>query len=214
MSALDPAGTPDAIERRSFEIIDAELPGHGGFTGHSWEVARRCIHALGDTGILGDLRFSAAACDAGLAALRKGCAIYTDTSMLAAGLVARRMRPLGVDVIPLMSLPGLGEAAQSKNCTRARAAIEIVSGNMGGQIAAIGNAPTALLALLEALDRGAPVPSLIIGMPVGFVNAAQSKELLAKTPWNYFTLLGRKGGSAAAAACINALAEIVLRERQ
>jgi precorrin-8X/cobalt-precorrin-8 methylmutase len=83
---------------------------------------------------------------------------------------------------------------------------------MEGAIVAIGNAPTALLTLLEELERGAPPPALIVGMPVGFVNAAQSKAMLARSPWPHFTLLGTKGGSAVAAACVNALAEIALRE--
>ena len=84
---------------------------------------------------------------------------------------------------------------------------------MGGTIVVIGNAPTALLGLLDALAQGAQPPALIVGMPVGFVNAAQSKELLHQSPWPHFTLLGRKGGSAVAAACINALADLALEQR-
>ena len=84
---------------------------------------------------------------------------------------------------------------------------------MGGNIVVIGNAPTALLGLLDVLAQGAQPPALIVGMPVGFVNAAQSKELLQQSPWAHFTLLGRKGGSAVAAACINALADIALEKR-
>ena len=84
---------------------------------------------------------------------------------------------------------------------------------MGGNIVVIGNAPTALLGLLDVLAHGAQPPALIVGMPVGFVNAAQSKELLRLSPWTHFTLLGRKGGSAVAAACINALADLALEQR-
>ena len=212
----DPAATPEAIEGRSFAIIDAELPEPRPFAGPLWEVARRCIHALGDTAILPDLRLSATALERGVAALRAGKPVFTDTRMAAAGLPARRMDRLGVPVLPLMGLAGVGEAARAQGVTRAAAGIRMIADRLAGAIVLIGNAPTALLTLLEELD-GRPQeagPALIVGMPVGFVNAAQSKELLAASPWPHFTLLGRKGGSAAAAATLNALAELALRERQ
>lgn len=211
---LDPAATPEAIEKRSFEIIEAELPPPRPFAGALWQVARRCIHAMGDTSILPDLRLSAAGLVAAIEAMRHPCVIYTDTAMLAAGLVRRRMDPLHVSVRPIMALAGISEIAREQNITRARAGIRQIAPHMGGQIIAIGNAPTALLALLEELEAGAPEPALIVGMPVGFVNASQSKSLLADSPWLHFTLLGRKGGSAAAAACINAVADIVLQEQE
>jgi precorrin-8X/cobalt-precorrin-8 methylmutase len=208
--ALDPAKAPDEIESLSFAIIEAEIPEPRPFTGELWQVARRCVHAVGDTSIVADLRLNRGAMKAGLAALERGCAVYTDTRMAAAGLPLRRLRPLGVSVTALPELPGLGEIAARRGITRARAAVEIVAGRLDGQIIVIGNAPTALLALLEALEAGAPPPALIVGMPVGFVNAVQSKRLLARSPWPHFTLLGRRGGSAVAAACVNALAELAL----
>jgi len=210
---LDPASMPNDIEKRSFEIIEAELPEPRPFAGRLWQVARRCIHALGDTSILPDLRFSEDGLERALAAMRRKCVIYTDTVMLAAGLVRRRMEPLGIAVVPLMTLSGLAETARREGVTRARAGIRSIIRNVGGQIVAIGNAPTALLALLEELEKGAPEPALIVGMPVGFVNAAQSKDMLHTSQWPHFTLLGRKGGSAAAAACINAIADIALDEK-
>jgi precorrin-8X/cobalt-precorrin-8 methylmutase len=207
---LDPAKAPGEIEARSFAIIEGEIPEPRPFTGDLWQVARRCVHATGDTSIVADLRLSREAIKAGLAALERGCTVYTDTRMVAAGLPLRRLRPLGVSVTALPELHGLEESAARRGVTRARAAVEAVAGKLEGQIIAIGNAPTALLALLEALEAGAPPPALIVGMPVGFVNADQSKKLLAQSPWPHFTLLGRRGGSAVAAACINALAELVL----
>ncbi len=207
---LDPASTPQEIEARSFAIIDAEIPEPRAFSGGLWEVARRCVHTLGDTEIVADLRLSRDGLAAGVAALRRGCTVYTDTRMAAAGLPLRRLTPLGVTVTPLMGLPGLEEISRSRGVTRSRAGIAMIAGRLSGQIMVIGNAPTALLALLEALEQGAPAPALIVGMPVGFVNAAQSKELLRQSPWPHFTLLGRKGGSAVAAACVNALAELAL----
>lgn len=113
-----------------------------------------------------------------------------------------------------MGLPNLGKIARKQGITRARAGIEQIAPHMGGNIVAIGNAPTALLALLEVLEKGAAPPALIVGMPVGFVNASQSKAILHGSNWPHFTLLGRKGGSAIAAASINALAEIILQQRQ
>lgn len=210
---LDPAATPEAIEARSFAIIDAELPEPRPFAGPLWEVARRCIHALGDTAILSDLRLDATALERGVAALREGRPLFTDTRMAAAGLPGRRMDRLGVAVTPLMALPGVAGQARAWGVTRAAAGIRMIADRLAGAIVVIGNAPTALLALLEALEGRTPEtgPALIVGMPVGFVNAAQSKELLAQSPWPHFTLLGRKGGSAAAAACVNALAELALR---
>ena len=210
---LYPAATPEAIEARSFAMIDAELPEPRPFAGPLWEVARRCIHALGDTAILPDLRLAEAALERGVAALRAGKPVFTDTRMAAAGLPARRMGRLGVPVLPLMGLASVGEEARAQGVTRAAAGIRMIADRLAGAVIAIGNAPTALLTLLEELE-GRPHeagPALIVGMPVGFVNAAQSKELLAQSPWPHFTLLGRKGGSAAAAACVNALAELALR---
>lgn len=210
---LDPVATPEAIEARSFAIIDAELPEPRPFAGPLWEVARRCIHALGDTAILPDLRLDAAALERGVAALRAGRPLFTDTRMAAAGLPARRMDRLGVEVTPLMALSGVAGQARARGVTRAAAGIRMIADRLAGAIVVIGNAPTALLELLKALEGRAPAtgPALIVGMPVGFVNAAQSKELLAQSAWPHFTLLGRKGGSAAAAACVNALAELALR---
>lgn len=212
----DAASDPREIERRSFALIDEAIPEPRPFTGALWHVARRCVHTLGDVEIVSSLRLSQAGLERGLAALRAGCTIFTDTRMAAAGMPRRRLEPLGVTVESMMSLPYLEEVAANAGVTRARAAVELLAPRMGGQIVAIGNAPTALLTLLEFLDGKAEddeaVPALIIGMPVGFVNAAQSKEWLYRTGWPHFTLLGRKGGSAAAAACVNALATLALEQ--
>lgn len=210
---LDSACTPQDIESRSFAIIDEELPPPRPFEGRLWQVARRCIHTLGDTEIINDLRLNPAGLEAGVAALMRGCTVYTDTRMAAAGLPMRRLTPLGVTVTPIMALPGLDELARAGGTTRSRAGLESLAQQMSGHIMVIGNAPTALLGLLDVLEQGAPPPALIVGMPVGFVNAAQSKELLRRTSWPHFTLLGRKGGSAVAAACVNALADLALEQR-
>lgn len=203
---LDPAATPEEIEARSFAIIEQEIPEPRPFSGNLWRVARRCVHTLGDIGIVGDLRLNGTALEAGIAALLAGCTVFTDTRMAACALP--RLRRQGVAVVPLMGLAGLEQRASAKGTTRSRAGMELVAQRMAGNIVVIGNAPTALLCLLEELQRGTPPPALIVGMPVGFVNAAQAKALLHASPWPHFTLLGRRGGSAVAAACINALADI------
>lgn len=210
---LDTAAAPDEIEARSFEIIEDELRPPRRFRGLLWEVARRCVHASGDPSILPWLVLSEEGLQAGLAAMRAGCVIYADTRMLAAGLVKRRMDPLGIEVRTLMDAPGVERLARESGQTRARAGARLVAPMLGGQIMAVGNAPTALLEILEAI-RENPAPALIVGMPVGFVNAAQSKELLVASGRPCFSLLGRKGGAAITAACLNALAEIVLREKR
>ena len=152
---LDPACTPAHIETRSFEIIDAEIPEPRPFAGSLWNVARRCIHTLGDTDIVHDLRLSSQGLEAGVVALLAGCTVYTDTRMAAAGLPMRRLDPLGVTVTPLMALPGLAELAASRGTTRSRVGLESIAQNMGGNIVVIGNAPTALLGLLDVLAQGA-----------------------------------------------------------
>ncbi len=212
---LDPASSPAQIEARSFAIIEAEIPEPRPFAGPAWEVARRCIHCLGDTAILADLRLDPGAIAAGLEALGRGCEIFTDTRMAASGLPRRRLEPLGVKVTAMPEFPGLASQAESQGITQARAAVLAHAKCFAGNILLIGNAPTALLTLLEELEAGRiSAPALTIAMPVGFVNAAESKALLAQSPWPHLTLLGRKGGSALAAAALNALAEIALRRRR
>ena len=210
---LDPAKTPTAIEERSFAIIESELPPPRRYTGKLWEVARRCIHASGDLGIISDLELSLEALNSGVEALISGCTIYTDTKMCAAGITACRAKSLNVQVKSILDDQDVPLVAAKKNITRSRAAIELLAEHLAGQIIAIGNAPTALLALLDILAQGAPKPALIVGMPVGFVNAAQAKDLLHQSIYPHFKLLGRKGGSALAAAAINALALIAVKSR-
>lgn len=209
---LDSAQSPASIEKRSFELIDQCVPSPRPYAGRLWEIARRCIHTSGDCSILPDLRLSASALERGLEALSLGCTIYTDTRMAREALSQRRLAPFGCRVLALMDLPGLETLARQKGTTRAHAALRQIKDQLRGQVVVIGNAPTALLCLLDCLQEGSPEPALIVGMPVGFVNAAQSKELLNQSPYSYFTLLGTRGGSALAACCINAMLEMLLRE--
>ena len=177
------------------------------------------IHTTADFDMPALVRFHPDAVDAGLNALRRGCEVFTDTEMARCGIPMRRMEPLGCRVTCFMNDPDVAARAKAEGITRATAAMDLAAGRLDGAIVVVGNAPTALLRLLERLDGAqatgpAPRPALVVGMPVGFVNAAESKELLmARTDTPFIALSGRKGGSALAACVVNALAAIVLRDR-
>lgn len=211
-----PIAAPNAIEEKSLAIIDAEVPEPRPFSGRQWEIVRRLIHTTADFEMLDLVRFSNGAVEAGLAALAAGATIVTDTEMARCAIPARRLTPLGASVRCLLNDPDVVAAATRVNGTRAAAAMDAALATIPAPlILAIGNAPTALLRLLKHLDAGGTPPALVIGMPVGFVNAAESKALLmthADVPW--IAISGRKGGSALAGATINALAIMLLRERE
>ncbi|WP_243439554.1 precorrin-8X methylmutase [Fundidesulfovibrio soli] len=203
---------PEEIERLSFSIIDSEVPEPRPFTGLEWEVARRLIHTSADFEMPALLRFSPGAVEAGVTALRAGATIVTDTFMCLKGIPRRRMDALGCRTVCFMEDPDVAQKARDAGTTRARMAVDAAAGLAGPLIFAVGNAPTALLRLMELMDEGRLAPALVVGMPVGFVNAAESKDMLiARGDAPYVALAGRKGGSALAAACVNALAEAALR---
>jgi len=226
---LQPQQLPADIERASLAIIDAEVPEPRPFAGAQWEVVRRMIHATADFELPELVRFHPRAVESGLAALAAGAVIVTDTRMACMGIPERRLAPLGCRVTCLIDDPRAPPAAKEAAATRTAAAVDlavsladgpgIVPGMSGAPIIfVIGNAPTALLRLLDHMRQGRIRPALVAGMPVGFVNAAQSKALLSQYGETaqgapYLTILGRKGGSTSAAAAINALLELVLRER-
>lgn len=210
---LQPAFSPGDIEVRSFAIIDAEVPEPRSFTSVAWPVARRIIHAAGDISLASVLHIPEPAVLAGLAALRSGAAIFTDTAMARAGIPMRRLEPLGCSVQCVLDLPLVEEEARRHGTTRVHAGFALLGERLGGSIAVVGNAPTGVLAILEYLDAGGPPPALVIGMPVGFVNAAESKELLLERPdVHSFVLRGRRGGSPLASAAVNALAVLLADE--
>lgn len=202
---------PAEIETRSLAIIDAEVPKPRPFTGEEWSVARRMIHTTADFDLLQHIRFHPDAVRIGKETLREGADIVTDTQMALAGIPRRRLDPLGCTARCLMNDPQVAVRAVENSVTRAWAAVDEVLDQGGADIFVIGNAPTALYRLLERIGQGARAPKLIIGMPVGFVNAAESKELLlTQNMVPFITIAGRKGGSSLAACVINALAELVL----
>ena len=212
ITALLAAHAPEDIERQSFAVIDAEVPCPRSFSGPEWAIARRLVHTTADFDLLNHLHFTPDAVGAGLAALRSGAPIFTDTAMAEAGIPVRRLESLGCVVTCLLRLPGVAEAAKARGSTRSLAAMQIAGERLHRAIVAIGNAPTALLGLLALMEERADIrPALVVGMPVGFVNAAESKELLHKYEIPSITMQGRKGGSPLVAATINALAELALQ---
>lgn len=205
---------PGEIEARSLAIIDSEVTEPRPFSGEEWIVARRMIHTTADYDLLNCIRFHPRAIESGKSALRHGADIVTDTRMAMSGIPLRRITPLGGSVRCLMDDPHVASRAKADGVTRAWAAVDEVMAHGGADIFVIGNAPTALVRLLDWLDRGARPPRLIVGMPVGFVNAMESKEMLcAQDAVPFITIAGRKGGSSLAASVINALAKLV-REQQ
>lgn len=202
---------PAAIEAESFRIIDAEVPEPRPFEGEQWEIARRMVHTTADFELLELVHFHPDAIDRGKAALASGCTIVTDTEMARMGIPNRRMEPLGCTVRCLMNDPRVAEAAKERGTTRAFAAVDVALAEMKPAVWVVGNAPTALIRLVDRIREGAEPPALVVGMPVGFVNAAESKDYLMDSGVPCISVRGRKGGSALAACVVNALAEIVLR---
>jgi len=193
------------IYRSSFAIIrsEAEL---SRFSKDEARVAVRVIHACGIVDVARDLVFSPDFAAAARAALLAGKPILCDSKMVANGITGARL-PANNEVICTLDAPGIADLAADLGTTRSAAALDLWRDRLDGALVAIGNAPTALFRLLEFIEVGAPMPAAIIGMPVGFVGAAESKEALAaygRVP--FLIVKGRKGGSAMAAAAVNALA--------
>lgn len=195
---------PQEIEQESFRRIDAALPDHG-FPPSQWAIVRRMIHAVADLELATLIRFHPEAIAAGVAALQARRPVFTDTRMLLAG-ISRRLAQFGVTAACLLAEPQAAVVAQQRGLTRSAAAVWQAAPRLPGSIVAIGNAPTALRQLLALLQEGLEPPALIIGLPVGFVDAAEAKEALLGHPVPYITMVGPKGGSALAASAVNALA--------
>ena len=195
-----------AIYRQSFATIRAEadltaLPADVS------QVAVRMIHACGMVDLVRDISYTPGVVARAREALRAGAPVLCDVQMVASG-VPRRRRPAGNDVLSPLPAPAVPELAAKLGTTRSAAALELWRDRLEGAVVAVGNAPTALFRLLEMIEEGAPRPAAVIGAPVGFVGAAESKDALADHPSDLERLVvrGRRGGSAIAAAAINAIA--------
>jgi precorrin-8X/cobalt-precorrin-8 methylmutase len=212
--ALDYLKDPAAIYRLSFEIARAEAD-LSGFTEVEAQVAMRVIHACGMPEIARDLKFSNGAVDAATAALAMGAPILCDCTMVAAG-ISLTASGLNNPVLTFLDHAGLAGRAKAEATTRSAAQVPLWRPHQAGAIIAIGNAPTALFRLIEEIQAGAPMPAAVLGFPVGFVGAAESKQALTsvKSLIPHLALLGRRGGSAIAAAAVNALARIAAGRSQ
>ncbi|MDH4990481.1 precorrin-8X methylmutase [Aquamicrobium lusatiense] len=206
MTAYDYIRDGNAIYERSFAIIRAEA-NLSRFSPPEADVAIRMIHACGDVEAAQHFVFGPGFVEAARAALQAGAPIFCDAEMVARGVTRARL-PAENEVICTLRDPRTAEIAASIGNTRSAAALDLWGERMAGAVVAIGNAPTALFYLLEKLRDGAPKPAAIIGMPVGFVGAAESKDALAENSYGvpFAIVRGRLGGSAMTAACLNALA--------
>ena len=195
---------PLEIEKRSFEIITEEL-GDKYLTPGTEPIVKRCIHTSADFDYADNLYFSPGVVDKALKAIKKGVPIVTDTQMAKAGINKRALSRFGGEVFCFMSDEDVAEAAGKSGTTRAVASMDKAAGLGKPLIYAVGNAPTALIRLYEQIREGIISPELVIGVPVGFVNVVQAKELIMETKVPCIVARGRKGGSTIAACIVNAL---------
>lgn len=195
---------PKAIEARSFEIITETL-GQRDFTDQEAKIIKRVIHTTADFEYADILEISQGAVEIGLNEIKKGSNIITDTKMAYSGINKTVLEKFGGEVHCFISDEEVAQAAKMKGITRAMASMDVAVQNPKNKIFAIGNAPTALFRLKELIEEGKAMPSLIIGVPVGFVNVVESKEAIKELGIPYIISNGRKGGSTVAAAIVNAL---------
>lgn len=195
---------PDEIERESFKTILAEMGPHS-FSAFELPIVQRVIHATADFDYAHLLRFSPNAIENGIQALRSGCRLICDVRMIAAGVSRARLERLGCPVLCQVDDAQVAELARQSGGTRSEAAMRRFGADLSGAVVAIGNAPTALLEVLRLYETEAIRPALVVGVPVGFVNAAESKQLMTQSALDYITTDGRKGGSTVAVAILNAL---------
>lgn len=195
---------PDEIENKSFDIIDDEAGAHG-FSERKWTIVRRMVHTSADFEYITSVRFHPDAIDSGIDAIRSGCTVVTDTNMALSGIRKYTIESFGGKAMCLIADPEIGKIASEQGITRAKAAVDAIARQIDGGIYVVGNAPTALLRLMELIRESKTKPALVIGFPVGFVNAAESKAELVEMDIPFITNVGRKGGSNIAASVVNAL---------
>jgi precorrin-8X/cobalt-precorrin-8 methylmutase len=205
------------IEHDSFAIVDREAGSHDDYTDSQWQIVRRMIHATADFEFNGLAQFHPQAVSAGLTAILDGAAIVADVEMICVGLSKPRLGHFGVTTNHFISDEDVISRAKNENSTRAVQAMRKArdKGLLNGGIVTIGNAPTALLEILRMIKEDNVKPAVIVGMPVGFVSAAESKEALAQletVPW--MTTSGRKGGSTLVVSAIHALLALAEAEQK
>ena len=199
-----------SIEDESMQIIENEIGSHS-YNEHEWPIVRRIIHSTADFDFARDNKiiFQKNAVQSGLDALKNGCSIIVDVNGIVGLMNKQNPKDFGNNVICNISEPSLIEASKKENKTRAQMSMRIAKEDMNGGIVVIGNAPTALLEVMEMIREEITKPALVIGIPVGFVSAVESKDELAKMNIPFITNQGRKGGSPCASAIVNALYKLV-----
>ena len=199
-----------SIEDESMQIIENEIGSHP-YNEQEWPIVRRIIHSTADFDFARDNKiiFHKTAVQSGLDALKNGCSIIVDVNGIIGLMNKQNPKDFGNNVICNISEPSLIEAAKKENKTRAQMSMRIAKEDMNGGIVVIGNAPTALLEVMEMIKEGITKPALVIGIPVGFVSAVESKDELAKMDIPFITNQGRKGGSPCASAIVNALYKLL-----
>ncbi|MFF3272176.1 precorrin-8X methylmutase [Streptomyces chrestomyceticus] len=208
MSEFDYEKDGAEIYRQSFATIRAEAD-LADLPDDVSRVAVRMIHACGMTDLVRDLAYSPKVVARASEALRDGAPILCDANMVASGVTRKRL-PADNEVLCTLADPSVPDLAKRMGTTRSAAALELWRDRLDGAVVAVGNAPTALFRLLEMIEEGAPRPAAVIGIPVGFIGAAESKDALAQHPagLEHLVVRGRRGGSAMAAAAINAIASV------
>jgi len=202
-----PGLTPHEIEARSMAIIEGLLPG-GDWSPAERAVVKRLVHTSGDPSLATAVRFSPWAAEAGAAALLAGAPVFTDTHMVRIGVNEQRLLGHGGTLECLISDPDIAAESQRTGRTRASCAMRAFGARLDGAVVALGNAPTALREVLSLADEGVARPALVIGMPVGFVDAAESKDALVASDLTFVAIEGTRGGSPLAAATVNALLRV------
>ncbi len=195
---------PHEIERESFRIIRSEMKEHN-FLEEELAIVVRVIHATADFDFQDIMRFHPQAIESGIAAVRRGCTIVTDVRMVQVGIADSILTEFGGQTVCDIRHPSVYKQAQALGLTRSTLAMRLNADNIDGGIVAVGNAPTALLEVIRLVREEGIRPALIVGVPVGFVNAVESKDELLTMNVPYITAVGRKGGSTVAAATLNAL---------
>jgi len=200
-----------SIEDARMELIEREIGNHN-YNKKEWPIVRRIIHSTADFDFAGKNKiiFSKNAIDDGINALKNGCSIVVDVNGVIGGLNKQNPKDFGNKVVCNISSPEVMEIAKNQNKTRSQISMRLAASDINGGIVAIGNAPTALLEVIKMVQEGIVTPALIIGIPVGFICAQESKEELSKlTEVSFITNIGRKGGSSSASAIINALYKLI-----
>lgn len=203
--------SPREIERRSLAYVESALRDRFADP-QERAIAARVCYAAGDLTLAESLRFAPGAIAAAIQALQRGCLLCADVRMVAVGLDRRRLERLGCGLVCAIDTPAAAARARESGLPRAVEAMRLLAPRLNGAVCAIGNAPTALLALLDAVDAGIARPALIIGMPVGFVAATEAKAELMARPIPHIAIAGTRGGSPPTAAAVNALLRLACPE--